>query len=82
MFYFKSGVGCGIYTTNSPEACEYVLKDSQAPIVVVENAYQLNKIVSSKNRTNVKKIIQYSGPVTNDFGGLVIDVYFFLKENN
>ena len=60
MFYFKSGVGCGIYTTNSSEACEYVLKDSQAPIVVVENAYQLNKIVSSKNRTNVKKIIQYS----------------------
>ena len=65
-----------MYTTNSADACEYVLKDSQAPIVVVENAYQLNKIISSKDRTKVKKIIQYSGPVQNNHGGLVIGVNF------
>jgi long-chain-fatty-acid--CoA ligase ACSBG len=70
-----------MYTTNSPEACEYVLKDSRAPIVVVENTYQLGKILASKDRTKVKKIIQYSGPVLNNHGGLVIDVCYLRNYN-
>lgn len=35
----------GIYATNSPEACQYVVSDSKANIIVVENQKQLDKIL-------------------------------------
>jgi len=35
----------GIYTTNSPEACQYVAENCQANILVVENHKQLQKIL-------------------------------------
>ncbi len=35
----------GIYTTNSPDACLYVAKDSRANVIVVENQKQLDKIL-------------------------------------
>ena len=40
-----SGLSTGIYTTNSPEACYYILDDSKANIAVVENQKQLDKIL-------------------------------------
>lgn len=75
---FKRGVGCGIYTTNSPEACEYVLNDSKSRVVVVENKQQLSKILKIINNTNVRLIIQYTGQVDDDNNGLVIDVRILL----
>lgn len=74
----NSGVGCGIYTTNTSEACEYILKDSKSQIVVVENKQQLDKILKCKERLPIKKIIQYSGTIENDYDGLVISVIFYL----
>ena len=41
MLIFR-GVGCGIYTTNTAEACKFILEDSKAQIVVVENKQQLD----------------------------------------
>lgn len=35
----------GIYTTNSPEACQYVAENCKANIIVVENHKQLQKIL-------------------------------------
>lgn len=35
----------GIYTTNSPEACQYVAENCRANIIVVENHKQLQKIL-------------------------------------
>lgn len=40
-----SGFAVGIYTTNSPEACQYVAENSKANIIVVENHKQLQKIL-------------------------------------
>ena len=40
-----SGLSTGIYTTNSPEACYYILENCKANIVVVENQKQLDKIL-------------------------------------
>lgn len=71
---FKSGVGCGIYTTNSKESCEFILDDTQSKIIVVENKQQLDKIISCKQVNSLKKIIQYSGVPENDHNGLVISV--------
>jgi long-subunit acyl-CoA synthetase (AMP-forming) len=39
------GLAVGIYATNTPEACKYVLEDSCSAICVVENKAQLNKIL-------------------------------------
>ena len=46
FFYcFSRGLAAGVYTTNSPEACQYVLENCKANIVVVENDKQLQKIL-------------------------------------
>lgn len=38
-------VSAGIYLTNSPEACSYVLNHSKSEVVCVENQEQLDKIL-------------------------------------
>lgn len=56
------GIATGIYTTNSPEACHYILDHSRANIVVVENAEQLQKILTIRDRLpHLKAIVQYLG---------------------
>ena len=42
---YYSGLPAGIYTTNNPEACQYVAHDCKANILVVENQKQLDKIL-------------------------------------
>ncbi len=38
------GVPAGIYTSCSPEQCQYITEHCEAPIIVLENAAQLEKI--------------------------------------
>ncbi|XP_014480935.1 PREDICTED: very long-chain-fatty-acid--CoA ligase bubblegum [Dinoponera quadriceps] len=62
---YAGGFAAGIYTTNSPEACQYCLEHGQANIVVVEDEKQLAKILKIKsNLPNLKAIIQYEGTPT------------------
>lgn len=72
------GIACGIYTTNSAEACEYILQDSSSQIVVVENQAQLDKILKCRNTCNIKAIIQYKGEVKDNHEGLIYSVSLFL----
>lgn len=59
---FAGGFAVGIYTTNSPEACEHCLETSEANICIVEDDKQLQKIIEiKKNLPHLKVIIQYSG---------------------
>ncbi|KAJ8389604.1 hypothetical protein AAFF_G00118410 [Aldrovandia affinis] len=54
------GLGVGIYTTNSPEACQYVAENCQANVLVVENHKQLQKILQIQDKLpHLKAIIQY-----------------------
>uniref|UniRef100_A0A8C9VQU2 Long-chain-fatty-acid--CoA ligase ACSBG2 n=1 Tax=Scleropages formosus TaxID=113540 RepID=A0A8C9VQU2_SCLFO len=54
------GFAVGIYTTNSPEACQYVAENCQANILVVENHKQLQKILQVRDKLpNLKAVIQY-----------------------
>lgn len=46
-----SGFAVGIYTTNSPEACQYVAESCKANIIVVENHKQLQKILQVRSRS-------------------------------
>ncbi|XP_033107079.1 long-chain-fatty-acid--CoA ligase ACSBG2-like [Anneissia japonica] len=59
---FAGGLGVGIYTTNSPEACHYVASNCEANIIVVENQAQLSKILQIWDKMpHLKAVIQYKG---------------------
>ncbi|XP_064845761.1 long-chain-fatty-acid--CoA ligase ACSBG2-like isoform X3 [Oncorhynchus masou masou] len=54
------GFAVGIYTTNSPEACQYLAENCKANIIVVENHKQLQKILQVQDKLpHIKAIIQY-----------------------
>nr|XP_057928889.1 long-chain-fatty-acid--CoA ligase ACSBG2 isoform X2 [Doryrhamphus excisus] len=56
------GFAVGIYTTNSPEACQYVAENCKANVLVVENHKQLQKILQVQDQLpHLKAIIQYKG---------------------
>ncbi|KAI7813044.1 long-chain-fatty-acid--CoA ligase ACSBG2-like isoform X2 [Triplophysa rosa] len=68
--WFIADVGCilagglatGIYTTNSPEACQYVAENCEANVLVVENHKQLIKILQIRDQLpHLKAIVQYKG---------------------
>ncbi|XP_054005975.1 very long-chain-fatty-acid--CoA ligase bubblegum isoform X2 [Hylaeus anthracinus] len=57
---YAGGFGVGVYTTNSPEACEYCAITSRANIIVVEDSRQLEKVLKiKKNLPHLKAIIMY-----------------------
>lgn len=52
------GVGCGLYTTSSAEQCAYIIRHSDAEVVVVDTAAQLEKVLSVREElTKVKKFV-------------------------
>ena len=52
------GLSAGIYTTSTAERCHYILNNSKADIVVVENQKQLDKILEVRYRKkHCKKVI-------------------------
>ncbi|XP_077572474.1 long-chain-fatty-acid--CoA ligase ACSBG2 isoform X2 [Stigmatopora nigra] len=56
------GFAVGIYTTNSPEACQYVANNCRANVLVVENHKQLQKILQiQESLPHLKAIVQYKG---------------------
>ncbi|KAM9688820.1 long-chain-fatty-acid--CoA ligase ACSBG2 isoform 2-T2 [Trichechus inunguis] len=55
------GLCVGIYATNSPEACQYVIDHAKVNVLLVENDQQLQKILSIPRTKleSLKAIIQY-----------------------
>jgi len=67
---YAGGVPAGIYTTNSPEQCQYIAGNSDSSIVVVEDSEQLGKIQSIEAELpKLKAIIMMTGsdPAENVF---------------
>ncbi|XP_045304484.1 long-chain-fatty-acid--CoA ligase ACSBG1 isoform X2 [Leopardus geoffroyi] len=57
---FAGGIITGIYTTSSPEACQYIAHDSRANIIVVDTRKQLEKILKIwKNLPHLKAVVTY-----------------------
>uniref|UniRef100_A0A8C1WHL3 long-chain-fatty-acid--CoA ligase n=1 Tax=Cyprinus carpio TaxID=7962 RepID=A0A8C1WHL3_CYPCA len=72
--WFIADVGCilagglatGIYTTNSPEACQYVAGNCEANVLVVENNKQLSrKIKVNSNVFSICQLIKLSNSAPN-----------------
>jgi long-chain acyl-CoA synthetase len=56
------GVPAGIYTTNSPQECKYIIEHSQASVVLVENEYQWRKINEVREDiATLKRIVLMQG---------------------
>lgn len=85
---FCSGIAVGIYTTNTAEACHYVLENSRANIVVVEDDKQMDKIRAVWSRLpNLKVAIQWEGqpkePLDNMYSVIILivinDIHSLIK---
>jgi len=63
---FAGGFASGIYPTNGPEACKYILEQSNCSILVVEDGRQLDKVWALRDQLpHLKKVVQYSGVPTH-----------------
>lgn len=59
---FAGGVPVGIYATNSPEQCHYIVEHSEASIAVVEDEEQLAKFMEIRgNLPKLKAIVMMNG---------------------
>ncbi|HVF66452.1 MAG TPA: AMP-dependent synthetase/ligase [Pyrinomonadaceae bacterium] len=65
------GVGCGLYTTSSAEQCAYIIRHSDAEVVVVDTAAQLEKVLSVRGElTKVKKFVVLDEGAARDRAGV------------
>lgn len=63
---FGNYLPVGIYTTNSPDACKYVVLHSEAELIVAENDEQLSKFIKIWDEIpKVKMIILYCDDLPN-----------------
>jgi len=61
---FANCINCGIYITNEPDACRYVLENSDSEAILVENNMQMDKILQVwHNLPKLKYLIHWG----NDF---------------
>ncbi len=59
---YAGAVPAGIYTTNSPEQCEYIASHCEASVVFVENQTQLAKFLTVRgNLPHLKAIVLMQG---------------------
>jgi len=59
---FACGLATGIYTTNSPDACQSIALSAECNVIMVENDHQLQKILSVwPELPSLKAIVQYKG---------------------
>ncbi len=72
----KRGVACGVYTTNSPEACQHIFKDCGARLAFVDSQTQLDKILKIQNQCPIDAVIMFneSGATEDNHSGLVKSV--------
>ncbi|MCB8942835.1 MAG: long-chain fatty acid--CoA ligase [Ardenticatenaceae bacterium] len=75
------GVPAGIYTTNSPQECKYIIEHSQSSVVLVENEHQWQKIKAVRDDiATLKHIVLMQG--TNIDDSMTLSWENFMAEGN
>lgn len=64
-------VPAGIYPTNTPEECAYVIDHSESPVVLVQNLEQLDKILVKRSQLPGLRHIVLMGADVTDAGGVM-----------
>jgi long-chain-fatty-acid--CoA ligase ACSBG len=81
---FANVVPVGVYSTNGPEACKYIVDHSEAQVAIVENKEHLVKYLKIWDRCpDIKYVVVYSEAVPKDipekWKGKVITLDEFLQ---
>ncbi|MCU0599738.1 MAG: long-chain fatty acid--CoA ligase [Desulfobacterales bacterium] len=72
----------GIYQSNLPEDCKYIINHSDSVIVFAENKVQLDKILEIRNEIpNIRKVILFNGSHPGDEGIISFDEFMKLGKN-
>jgi long-chain-fatty-acid--CoA ligase ACSBG len=73
------GIAAGIYTTNMPEACQYVCDHSQAEVVICEGMKQLAKFTEiSHELSHLKALVVYGEEIDQEIAAQCrVQVYSF-----
>lgn len=54
----------GVYSTNGPDACQYIAENSDCEVVIVENQSHLDKYIKVLHRLPlIKYIVVYNGTI-------------------
>jgi len=62
-------VTVGVYQSNLPPDCAYILNHCEAELLFVENAKQLDKIIEVRSDLpNLKQIVRFEGPTDETIG--------------
>ena len=74
---FGNYIPIGIYTTNGPDACEYIANHSECEIVIMEDCTHLKKYISVKEKVQrIRYYIMWKDKIPadldSDFVGKVI----------
>ena len=69
---FADGMACGIYLTSSAESVSYILQDSVADILVVEDAaHMATALKATKDNPGVlKAVVQIEGEIEESLPGV------------
>lgn len=75
------GAPAGIYTTSSPQECKYIVENAEAPIILVENENQWNKMKEVRDDiSTLKYIVTMRGTTIDD--EMTLDWDSFLARGN
>lgn len=71
----------GVYTTNGPDACQYVAEHSDAEVIVVENKIHLEKYLQIWNKLPMLKyVIMYADKIPENLPAEYKDKVFQWKD--
>jgi long-chain-fatty-acid--CoA ligase ACSBG len=66
---FAGGLSAGIYPTNNPSACRYIMENCRANVLIVEDEKQLAKFLPFRDQLpHLRAIVQWSGQVNSQHG--------------
>jgi len=77
-----NGVTVGIYQSNLPHDCKYIINHSDAVVIFAEDQKQLDKLLSIKKEIpNIRKVILFKGKGTGDGWAISFDEFLALGKD-
>lgn len=76
------GVTVGVYQSNLPKDCQYIINHSEAVVIFAEDDIQLKKLFEIKDQIpNVRKVVLFNGDCKDDDWVISFEEFMTLGEN-